>query len=130
MNRSSGATQINELLVQMNRDGDFPVSVLADAQGLPIAWAATEEADPERQSAVVAMVQKAAQQAGKQLGMDATDEISFSDCNGHGVVCRIFEADSHRLILAVVLPDRDHSYRRVTNHAVSEICRIGKQFWL
>ncbi len=129
MNQASGAAQINNLLVEMNRDGDFPISVLADAQGLPIAWAASEEIDPERQSAVVAMVQKAAAQASKQLGMDAADEVSFSDASGHGFVCRVFEADSHRLILAVVLPDRDHSYRRATNHAVSEIRRIGKQFW-
>ncbi len=129
MSRLSGAVQINNLLVEMNRDGDFPVSVLADSQGLPISWAAKEEIDPERQSAVVAMMQKAALQAGKQLGMEMTDEISFSDSSGHGIVCRIFEADGHPMILAVVLPDRDHVYRRATNRAVNEIRRIGKQFW-
>jgi predicted regulator of Ras-like GTPase activity (Roadblock/LC7/MglB family) len=129
MNQASGAVQINNLLVQMNREGDFPVSVLADSQGLPISWAAREEIDPERQSAVVAMVQKAALQAARQLGMQSTDEIMFSDSSGHGVVCRIFEADGLSMILAVILPDREHAYRRATNRAVNEIRRIGRQFW-
>lgn len=129
MNRLSGVVQINNLLVEMNRDGDFPVSVLADSQGLPISWAAKDEIDPERQSAVVAMIQRAALQAGRQLGMQAADEVTFSDSNGQGLICRLFEVDGHPMILAVVLPDRDHAYRRATSHALSEIRRIGKQFW-
>ena len=85
--------------------------------------------DPERQSAVVALVQKAAAQAGKQLGMADTDEISFSDANGQHLVCRPLNVDDYQLILAVLVPDRDHTYRRATNHAVSEIRRIWKSFW-
>jgi predicted regulator of Ras-like GTPase activity (Roadblock/LC7/MglB family) len=129
MNKSSGSFQINQLLAQMNAEAGFPLSVLADSQGLPIAWAASEEIDAERQSAVVAMVQKAALQVSKQLGMAEADEISFFDANGQHLVCRPFQADDHSLILAVIVPDRDHTYRRATSHAVAEIKRIWKEFW-
>ncbi len=129
MNKSSGSFQFNQLLAQMNAEADFPISILADSQGLPIAWAASKDIDPERQSAVVAMMQKAATQVSKQLGMAETDEISFFDANGQHLVCRTFQADEHALILAVMVPDRDHTYRRATSHAVAEICRIWKMIW-
>ncbi|MGB8213280.1 MAG: hypothetical protein WCE68_06950 [Anaerolineales bacterium] len=129
MNQLSGSAQLNDLLSKMNSEGGFPISVVTDSQGLPIAWATSKGMDPERQSAVVALVQKAAAQAGKQLGMADTDEISFSDANGQHLVCRPLNVDDYQLILAVLVPDRDHTYRRATNHAVSEIRRIWKSFW-
>jgi len=129
MNQSSGSAQLNELLAKMNTEGEFPISVVTDAQGLPIAWAASQGMDPERQSAVVALIQKAATQVSKQLGMADTDEISFFDSNGQHLVCRPLLVGDFQLILAVLVPDRDHTYRRVTNHAVSEIRRIWKSYW-
>ena len=33
------------------------------------------------------------------------------------------------LILAVLSPDKQHAYRRATNHAVSRIRIIWKNFW-
>ena len=129
MNQLSGSAQLNDLLSKMNSEGEFPISVVTDSQGLPIAWAASQGMDPERQSAVVALVQRAATQAGKQLGMADTDEISFFDANGQHLVCRPVCVGDYQLILAVLVPDRDHTYRRVTNHTVSEIRRIWKSFW-
>jgi len=129
MTKSSGSSQINQLLTEMNAEADFPISVLADSQGLPIAYAASQGIDPERQSAVVALVQKVALQVSKQLGMAEADEISFFDANGQHLVCRPFQADEHNLILAVIVPDRDHNYRRATSHAVTEIRNILKTFW-
>ena len=129
MDHLSGSTQLNSLLTQINAEGEFPISVLTDFQGLAIAWAASTGMDPERQSAVVAFIQKAAVQVTKQLGMAETDEISFYDINGQHLVCRPFQVDQYGLILAVIIPSRDHSYRLATNHAVREIRRIWKTFW-
>jgi predicted regulator of Ras-like GTPase activity (Roadblock/LC7/MglB family) len=129
MDHLSGSTQLTNLLTQINAEGEFPISVLTDFQGLAIAWAASNGMDPERQSAVVAFIQKAAIQVSKQLGMAETEEISFYDTNGQHLVCRPFQVDEYGLILAVIVPDRGHSYRRATNHAVREIRRIWKTFW-
>lgn len=129
MDHLSGSAQLNGLLSQINSEGEFPISVLTDFQGLAIAWAASNGMDPERQSAVVAFVQKAAVQVSKQLGMAETDEISFYDMNGQHLVCRPFHVEQYGLILAVIVPDRGHSYRRVTNQALREIRRIWKTFW-
>ena len=129
MNIRSGAEQLNTLLADMNFKEDFPISVLTDAQGLTVAWAAHQGMDPERQSAVVAFVQKTAVQVSKQLGMASTDEISLFDMNGQKLVCRPFTLDNNLLILAVIVADRNTSYRRATNHAIHEIRRIWKTFW-
>jgi predicted regulator of Ras-like GTPase activity (Roadblock/LC7/MglB family) len=129
MDHTSGSAQLNSLLTQINSEGQFPISVLTDFQGLAIAWAASTKMDPERQSAVVAFIQKAAVQVSKQLGMADTDEISFYDINGQHLVCRPFQVDQYGLILAVIVPNRDHSYRRATNRAVREIRQIWKTFW-
>jgi predicted regulator of Ras-like GTPase activity (Roadblock/LC7/MglB family) len=129
MDELSGSAQLNNLLNQINTEGGFPISVLTDYQGLAIAWAASNGMDPERQSAVVAFIQKAAAQVSKQLGMAAADEISFYDTNGQHLVCRPFQVESYGMILAVVVPDRGHPYRRATNQAVREIRRIWTTFW-
>ena len=129
MNIRSGAEQLNKLLADMNFKEDYPISVLTDAQGLTVAWAANQGMDPERQSAVVAFVQKTAVQVSKQLGMASTDEISLFDMNGQKLVCRPFTIDGTTLILAVMVADRNTSYRRATNHAIYEIRRIWKTFW-
>jgi len=129
MNMRSGAEQLNMLLADMNSREDYPISVLTDAQGLTVAWAANQGMDPERQSAVVAFVQKTAVQVSRQLGMASTDEISLFDMNGHKLVCRPFTLDNNLLILAVMVTDRNTSYRRATNHAIHEIRRIWMTFW-
>jgi len=129
MDQISGSTKLNSLLQQINTEGEFPISVLTDYQGLAIAWAASNGMDPERQSAVVAFIQKTAVQVGKQLGMGEADEISFYDVSGQHLVCRPFMVDQYGLILAVIVPNRDHRYRRATNHAMREIRRIWKTFW-
>jgi|SRR5271157_2565023 len=129
MNQASGSVQLNSLLARLNDEGGFPISVLADSQGLTIAWSATHGLDPERQSAAVAFMQKSVLQVSKQLGMAEADEISFSDTNGQHLVCRLFHVNNYRLILAVLVPERDRSYRRATNQAVNEIHKIWNQFW-
>ena len=122
----SGSTELARILAEMNKKGNFPIAVIADRQGFPIASAASPGQDPETQSAVVALIQKTAAQVRDQLGMAQTDEISMYDTEGRRLVCRPFSANKHDLILAVLVPDRNQSYRRLTNAAVNAIRRQWK----
>ncbi|MFN8453963.1 MAG: hypothetical protein U0401_04695 [Anaerolineae bacterium] len=129
MTKSNGKASSNELaklLTDMNEQGGFPISVLTDRHGFPIASAAGPGHNADTQSAVVAMVQKTATQVRDQLGMAQTDEISLFDTNGQRLVCRPMSVNGHEMILAVLVPDKDKSYRRLTNQAVSAIRRTWK----
>lgn len=127
--QESGSGKLNQLLAEMNQKGGFPISVLTDAQGLAIASAALNGMDTERQSAVVALVQKMAGQVVRQLGMGAADEIALNDSNGQRLICRPFQVKGHELILAVLVPEKENSYRRATNQIINEIRQTWKQFW-
>ncbi len=127
--KESGSGKLNQLRIEMNQKGGFPISVLTDAQGLAIASAARSGLDTDRQSAVVAFVQKMAGQVTRQLGMGATDEIALNDENGQRLICRPFQVNGHELILAVMVSEKDASYRRATNQTIHEIRRTWKQFW-
>lgn len=120
----SGADVLLGILQQMNTKANFPMSVLTDKEGLPIASAFTNGVDPDKHSAVVAFLQKTAVQVSKQLGMDEIDEISFSYVDGQHLICRPFNINTNRLILAFIVTNRDQSYRRITNRVLSEIRNI------
>ncbi|MCB0164340.1 MAG: roadblock/LC7 domain-containing protein [Anaerolineae bacterium] len=129
MNKSipkSGSTELARLLGVMNEEGGFPIAVLTDRHGFPIASAAAPDQNPDIQSAVVALIQKTASQVSNQLGMARTDEISLYDAEGRQLVCRPFEAKGHEMILAVLVPNKQQSYRRLTNRAVTAIQRQWK----
>ncbi|NTV45203.1 MAG: hypothetical protein HGB11_01465 [Chlorobiales bacterium] len=122
----SGSAEITKCLADMNGKGGFPISVITDLQGFTIASSSANGHDPERQSAVVAMVQKTAIQVRTHLGMGLTDEISLFDQDGHRLVCRPFSARGHELILAVQVPDRNQAYRGLTNQVIKVIQKIWK----
>lgn len=124
--QKSGSTELAELLMVMNKQGGFPIAVVTDRHGFPIASAASPGEDPETKSAVVALVQKTASQVRHQLGMAQTDEISLFDTQGQRLVCRPFSANGHDMILAVLIPDKHQSYRRLTNKTVNAIRRRWK----
>lgn len=122
----SGSAKIAQLLDGMNQEGGFPISILADRHGFLIASAADANQDPDRQSAVVALVQKTAVQAGDQLGLGQTDEVSLYDAEGQKLVCRPFVANEYEMILAVLVPTRRQSYRLLTNNAIKSIQSMWK----
>lgn len=119
----TGSAKLAGILAKMNDQGGFSVSILTDQHGFPIACSSSVEADSSRQSAVVAMVQRTAGYAAEHLRMSATDEIRMADVGGQVLVCRLFEANGHPLILAVLIPDRTKPNRRLTNEAMSAIRR-------
>jgi predicted regulator of Ras-like GTPase activity (Roadblock/LC7/MglB family) len=117
----SGSTRLAAVLEDMNEQGGFLISLLTDQQGFPIASAAAPGQDPQSQAAVVALIQKTAARVQTELGMTQTDEISLFDAAGRRLVCRPFNIRGHDLILAVLVPDKNQSYRRLTNNAVTAI---------
>jgi predicted regulator of Ras-like GTPase activity (Roadblock/LC7/MglB family) len=127
-NLKSGSVELAKLLANMNEQGGFPIAVLTDRHGFPIASATLPAAaqDPDTQSAVVALIQKTAVQVRDQLGMAQTDEISLAAADGQRLVCRPFRVNSHDLILAVLVPSKAQSYRRLTGQAVTAIRRLWK----
>ena len=126
----SGSAKLNQILSEMNEESGFPISVLTDGQGLAIASAAQNGMDTEKQSAVVAFVQKTVNQVTKQLGMASASEFSVYDETGQHLVCRPFAVNKYELILAVIVPDRKTRYRRSTNRAISKINATWKEFWV
>ncbi len=126
LNSQFGTTKLNRLLEEMNLQGGFPIAVLTDRDGLPIASAMVPGQDMDRQSAVVAMVQRTAVQVQERLGMAATDEISVFDAEGRRLVCRPFQVQGQDMILAVLVPDKGKKYRRLTNQALVAIRQLWK----
>jgi predicted regulator of Ras-like GTPase activity (Roadblock/LC7/MglB family) len=122
----SGSAKLSELLAEMNIQGDFSISILTDQHGFPLAAAAAPDQDPETQAAVVALVQKTAVQAHHQLGMAQTDEISLFDADGQRLVCRPFNANGYDMILAVRIPNRGQTYRRLTNRMIQDVRHVWK----
>ncbi len=121
-----GSDGIGELLARMNEAGGFAISLLADKDGFLIAASGGPDQDPRKESAVVAMVQKAASQASDRLNLSAADEISLFDKQGQRLVCRPFSANGYPLILAVLVPDKYKAYRRLTNKMITTLRRKWK----
>jgi len=117
----SGSAQLSDILAEMNQAGSFSIAIITDQNGFPVASAAAPGEDPDTQSAVVALVQKTAVQAHHQLGMAQADEISLFDASGQRLICRPFAANGYDMILAVRIPNKKQSYRRLTNQAIREI---------
>jgi predicted regulator of Ras-like GTPase activity (Roadblock/LC7/MglB family) len=123
--KSTGTAEIGRLLARLNQEGGFDLSVLTDREGLPIASAAEPGQDPEVHAAVVALVQKTAIQVRNYIGFASTSEIMINDVRGRRLICRPFDIKDHEFILAVLIPDKTKSYRRLTNNAVNGI----QKFW-
>ncbi len=122
----SGSAQLSDILAEMNQKGSFSIAIITDQNGFPVASAAAADEDPDTQSAVVALVQKTAVQARHQLGMAQTDEISLFDADGQRLVCRPFSANGYDMILAIRIPDKKQSYRRLTNRAIRDVKKLWR----
>jgi predicted regulator of Ras-like GTPase activity (Roadblock/LC7/MglB family) len=118
------ATDLNNLLARMNRDGNFPLSVLTDSQGFSIASASNKEMDSEKEAAVIAVIQKSTLQVSRQLGMSATQEIMIHDTEGHCLICRPFDVGGYNMILGLMLDSQQQPYRRLVKQIIREINEI------
>ncbi len=100
---SSDFKALHAVLTRLNREGGFIISLLTDAQGFLVASSATNDQNPEHQSAAVALMKKSVGQTGQTLGLIQTEEISLCTTDGVRLVCRPFLANGRELILAVTL---------------------------
>jgi len=100
------------------------MSVLTDQNGFPIASAAKEGQDPEIQAAVASLVHKSVVQVHSHLGMGKSDLVQLSDEKGWTLVIRTFSIESQELMLTVLIPDRNTSYKKVTRQGINDIRRI------
>lgn len=126
---TSGTTELAQVLQRLNSQGNFSTSILTDSHGLALAAAHVPGIDPEKQAAIVALVQKSANQAGHQLGLALTEEISLYTTDGQRLISRTFSAGQYELIISVTVPAQQKSYRRLTNRAISDIRRIWATYW-
>ena len=126
---NSGFDLLESILFEMNGIGKFPKSVLTDKEGLPIAAAASDGSNADRQSAVVAFIQKAAIQASKQLEFAELDEISFNYKDGQQLVILPFNVKDKGLILTTIVTDRNQPHRKITSNAISEIIKVWDYYW-
>lgn len=124
----SGSSKLCQVLEELNQEGGYSIAVLTDSQGLTIASATMPGLDPERQSAVAALVHKAVDQAASRLGMDM-EEICLNASGGQRLVCRAFDAGSSQLILAVLMNNRQQTHRRLTGRAIHSIASIWETYW-
>lgn len=116
-----GPTRLNGMLNDLNRESGFPIAVIANSDGLVVATSSSNGFDPQRQSAVVGKVREIASLVTSQLRLGTTDEIMINDDSGQRLVCRPFSIGDREFVLAVMIPLRRQSYRRVTNTLIREI---------
>jgi len=122
---TAGTTKLSQILEELNASGQFAMSVLADSDGLPIAYAAAPGQSADKESAVAALMQRVSSQAREQLGMAETNEIVVYDAAGRRLICRPLTINGNGMILAIIVPQRDQSYRRALKRAVEQL----KQMW-
>ncbi len=119
--------ELIKILKELAIEGGFTLAVITDQNGLPIASSDVDQEVSETQAAVVAQIQNVVVRALKHLSMSAPDEVSFNDINGRKMVCRQFSCgDNSELYLAVLLPGRVRSYRKLTNKAIRSIQEVWK----
>ncbi|MBU7015781.1 MAG: DUF2226 domain-containing protein [Theionarchaea archaeon] len=121
-----GFTELLEAqLRNLNEEGQFLASLVADVQGLPVA-AMDSEYENARIAALSALVRDVSHRAETQLGFKKTDEVSLVDDDKVRLVCRYFQVGDQTYILSCVVPAYQ-TYRRLTNTALKEIEKIMKQ---
>jgi predicted regulator of Ras-like GTPase activity (Roadblock/LC7/MglB family) len=125
----SSSNELNQLLANMNKEGGFPISILTDSAGLAIASAADDGMNADKQSAVVAFIQKTAVQVCKQIGFTNSEEVSLYDADGKHLISRSFRAKNSDLILSVLVPDRSTHYRHITSSTIKKIVEIWSHYW-
>ncbi len=117
----SSHSVFEEILTRMNTDGNFTASVLASADGLPVAAVPTPSPyNADTFAAMVTLVKDFIQQMQRQLALAEVDEVSIVVGDRSRLVCRYFDAGGNSFVLAILAPPHV-TYRRLTTRAVREI---------
>jgi predicted regulator of Ras-like GTPase activity (Roadblock/LC7/MglB family) len=121
MNTYDEQISFEQILVQMNEEGQFTAAILASDDGLLVAAAPTPSPyDAETVAAMVALVKDFIKQTQTRIGLAEVDEVSIVVGDRSRLICRYFNAGTHPLVLAILAPP-NHSYRRLTTRAARDI---------
>jgi predicted regulator of Ras-like GTPase activity (Roadblock/LC7/MglB family) len=112
-------TSFDQILSEMNLEGGFTRSVLATAEGLPIA-SAPMSPDHELASAMIALLQQVSVEAQDHLGLAPVDEVTIRTEQKAYLVCRRISSGEDWVCLGALVPP-GKAYRRATNRAVRRI---------
>jgi predicted regulator of Ras-like GTPase activity (Roadblock/LC7/MglB family) len=115
--------QWTRILRELNQEGGFPIAMLTDQYGSPIVGATAPSQKPELPAYTAALIQKTAFQASGRLSSGQTDEIIVYDPDGSRLICRPFRFRDHILFLAVLVPEKERTYRRLMNRTIAAIQR-------
>lgn len=117
--------ELTDIMQSLNDRGNFVISVLTDETGLLLASSDQNPDTSEMQSAVGAQVQGLVQRVVGHLSMAEPEEIALNDVQGKRLVCRPFQVRDATVILAVLIPTKGQTYRKVMNQAIRAI----RQTW-
>ena len=123
---SAELSSLQQILEQMNREGDFPFSALMDKDGFQIAYAVDDRKNLEKQVAVIAFAQKTINQMRLEMGMNATKEVTVFDAEGQRLICRLFKVADYEVILACLVPHPNQPYRKIMNTTIKQISAAWK----
>lgn len=110
---------LDQVLCEMNDEGQFKASVLVSREGLPIS-SVSSPFDIEMLAAMVTVVGNTVEQARENIGLDELDEVSVVQADKMRLICRHFSIGEEDVILAAIAPPHQ-TYRRVTNRAIRRI---------
>jgi predicted regulator of Ras-like GTPase activity (Roadblock/LC7/MglB family) len=110
---------LDQVLCEMNDEGQFKASVLVSREGLPIS-SVSSPFDVEMLAAMVTVVGNTVEQARENIGLDELDEVSVVQADKMRLICRHFSIGEEDVILAAIAPPHQ-TYRRVTNRAIRRI---------
>lgn len=117
--------QWSRILQELIQEGGFPIAMLTDQYGAPIVCATSSDEDPELTAYTASLIQKTAFQASGRLSSNQTDEIIVYEPNESRLICRPFPFGNHILFLAVLVPEKERTYRRLMNRTITAIQRLA-----
>ncbi len=119
-------SSIQSILMEAKHAGAFERILLTDNQGLPIASSMDDIEQSEVYAAVVSMIQKLATQINQALQSSSTAEFVLDGIDGKRLVIRPFKVKETELLLSVLIPDHQSSYRRLLAKTIRSI----KSTWI
>jgi predicted regulator of Ras-like GTPase activity (Roadblock/LC7/MglB family) len=120
---TSNPMALKTLFSQYKLEGEFSSIILTDDSGLPIISSGDDSEDDDNTAATVSRIQQTILQTKDHLNMTQLEEVSLIDSNGKRLVIRPFTTKSGLMFLAVILPGKMISYKRIMKKVISKISR-------
>lgn len=110
----------NALLQEACNVNGFELAVLTDMDGFALAYAGTSQRAMEAVAATGALAWQLVQRMQEHIELEDVEEYTLSNRHGQRMVCRLFQADHHRMMVVLLLPIR-FAYRRAMTRLVHQL---------